>query len=175
MIRLGLFLALTLSLPAVAQSCDMGGFTLEDFTDHIVVTNAGTSQTATVLLHTTQGDAMEVLPPGASRTVNSVLAASYTASVIPLTAGMQTYQERLTLLREDLVALTTNPDRATADTWVALAQVQDALAQLGTAPATGDLQLPTCTRKIASGIDSHVTVAWHTVPNNVGYWSLSCG
>jgi len=168
----GLILTASLTIGLLAQSCDTGGLTIDDLSDTVTVTNASASQTAMVLISTSQGRGQVVLPPGASKTFTTIAAAKYTVEVGALGgAATADYQASLLELRNDFMDLSINPagSGATIETALAaLVTVERALHQL---ESNG---LQACSHTIVTGADNHATMTW-TAPGGMGgLWDLSC-
>ena len=174
---LGLVLAAGVSLVFAAQSCDVGGtvFTLDDLSDHVVVTNASTDQTALVNFSTSLDERNFVLSPGGSVALRMLAATKYTLEVdAPGDSSGLTYRQVLLDLRDKLVTLSLHPENPSADVGGALVElstVESALAQLH-----GSAASQTCSAAIRTGVDGHATVTWDTSGlSGTGIWVLSCG
>ena len=173
MVPFGLLLTLTLVFGGVAQSCDVGGFTIDDLRDTVIVTNASTSQEAQVLLSTNLGRVDAIVPAGTTTTFGIMAATTYTLQVwAPDDPSGATYRKSLLDLRDELMDLSINPGDSSATPVSALAQVllvQTALQQLH-----GSKGSQTCSGKVTTGVESRATVTW-TEPTGTGFWALSCG
>jgi hypothetical protein len=169
---LALLGALSLVIMLLSQSCDVGGFTIDDVSDTIRITNASTDASAMVLVSTSQGAAQLVLGPGQSRTMRSLVATTYTLRVAPLdNSPLSDYRRSLQELRDDLVAISLGQ----ADTVAAPEEVIAALAQVTTALSQLDSNgLQSCSHSIVAGADNHATVTWVDSAGMSGLWDLSC-
>jgi hypothetical protein len=168
----GIILTAGLTIGLLAQSCDVGGLTIDDLSDTVTVTNASSSQTAMVLISTSQGRGQVVLAPGTSRTFTTIAAAKYTVEVGALGgAATADYEASLVELRNDFMDLSINPadSGATVETALAaLVSVETALHQL---ESNG---LQACSHAIANGAGNHATMTW-TAPGGMGgLWDLTC-
>lgn len=169
----GLVLALGLSFGVMAQSCDVGGFTIDDVSDHVTVTNASTSQSALVLVSTSLDRGQMVLGPGGSRTFTVLAATKYALQVAPLNApsgtsyGASLYELKARL--EDLAqaqgAGPADISSAITDLWL----VHEALKQLN------PIGLQTCSHALTTGVDGHATLTWTETAGGTGLWVLDCG
>jgi hypothetical protein len=172
MSTIGLLLAASIGLPLLVQSCDLGGFTIDDVSDTITNSNASTSQTAKVSISTGQDAGHLVLGAGQSRTFTALAAARYTVEVTSVSvAEAAGYKKSLLSLRDELLDLSINPGDSAArpeDILDQLVIVTQALQQL---QATG---LQSCSHALVSGADNHATMTW-TMPGGLsGLWVLSC-
>jgi hypothetical protein len=169
--RVGTIAALSLTIGLLAQSCDLGDFTVDDFRDQIVVTNAGASQRAYVFVVTDHGSFEFYLKPGGHATVVTLAATDYSVQVASADLGSAAgYQESLIELRDRLQEISLTPEAPGADVAGALSElylVQKALTQM-------DAGYQTCKGKIKSGVDNDVTINW-TDAGGTGVWVLSCG
>ncbi len=168
----GLVLAVGLGIGLLAQSCDVGGFTIDDVSDTVTVTNASASQAAMVLISTSQGRGQLFLPAKTSRTFSTIAATKYTVEVAAMGGAATTdYQGSLRELRADLIDLSIDPGDSNATPETALAAlltVERALHQL---ESNG---LQACSHAIVSGGGNHATMTW-TAPGGMGgLWDLSC-
>lgn len=167
----GIAVALSLTIGVLAQSCDLGDFTIDDFRDKIVVTNASAGQKGYVFVATDHGSFEFYLKPGGQVTVVSLAATDYTVQVEDGDAGVAIdYQENLIDLRDRLQQISLTPEAPGADVAGALTElylVQKALTQM-------DAGYQTCKGKIKSGVDNNVTINW-TDAGGTGVWVLSCG
>ena len=173
MSTVGLLLAFGLSTGLMAQSCDIGDFTIDDISERVVVTNASTTEEAPVLM-TFDGGRFEVnLPPGGSRTFRTLGTVRYSMTVYATgTLPEQSYRQSLQDLRSQLQDLSLTPEAppaAISDALTNLYLVQTALAELH-----GDNYSQTCSNKIGTGTESHATATW-TEAGGSGVWVLSCG
>lgn len=173
MFQVGLLLTLSLAFGVMAQSCDVGDFTIDDVRDTVTVTNASTSQDALVLISTSLGKVDTRLAAGGSQTFGTLAAATYTLQVwAPNDPSGTTYRQSLVELRAELVDLSINARDSSATPESALAQlllVQSALEQLH-----GSKSFQTCSGKITAGVENQATITW-TQPTGTGFWVLSCG
>jgi hypothetical protein len=169
----GLLLTLSLAFGVLAQSCDVGGFTIDDITDTVTVVNTSTSQGALVLLSTKLAKVDTYVRAGTSQTFNFLAATTYTLEVWgPRDASAATYKQSLLDLRAELMELSINPGDSSATPESALAQlllVQSALEELN-----GSKSVQTCTGSIETGVENQASVTW-TQPTGTGFWVLACG
>jgi hypothetical protein len=171
----GLALAVGVTLVFAAQSCDVGGtgFSIDDLTDHIVVTNASATQDVTVNVSTSLSSVDLDLPAGSSRTVGALTASKYTLEVFASDdPSGATYKQGLLDLRDKLVTLSLHPENPSADALgavVELSSVETALQQMH---ADG---FQTCNAAIKTGVDGKATVTWSASGlTGTGVWVLSC-
>jgi len=169
--RVGILVALSLTIGVLAQSCDLAGFTIDDFRDKIVVTNASASQKAYVFAVTDHGSFEFYLKPGGHATVLTLAATDYKVQVGSADLGSaEGYQASLVELRDRLQEISLTPEAPGADVAGALTElylVQEALTQM-------DAGYQTCKGKIKSGVDNNVTINW-TDAGGTGVWVLACG
>lgn len=168
---LGLAVALSLTIGLLAQSCDVGDFTIDDLQDTIIVANASASQKAFVKVTADQSSVRVYLPPGADATFVTLVASDYSVLVQPADTGLAAaYHDRLLELRDRLQEMSLTPEAPGSDVASAVTDlylVQQALSQM-------DAGNQTCRGKIKSGVDNHVTINW-TNTGGTGVWVLSCG
>ena len=167
----GLLIALGLAVMLSGQSCDLGGFTIDDVSDTVRVTNAS-DKPALVIIQAGQDSGHLILPPGASRTFIALAATTYTIEVASPNVGQASaYQRSLVDLRDDLVELSINKHDSAATPESALAEllnVNEALSQL---KSNG---LQSCSHAIVSGADNQATITWREAGGISGLWELSC-
>jgi hypothetical protein len=176
MTLLGLFLAASLSIGLAAQSCNVGGtdFTIDDLSDHVVVTNASATEDATVNVSTALGSVDLDIPAGTSGTAWFVAARTYTLKVVASDdpSGL-TYRQGLLDLRDKLETLSLHPENPSADVAGALVElsvVQSALQQMH-----GSRASQTCSATLTTGVDGKATVTWSTSGlSGTGIWMLGC-
>lgn len=168
---IGLAVALSVTIGLLAQSCDVGGFTIDDLQDSIVVANASASQKAFVMVTANTGTFRVYVAPGADATFVTLAASEYSVVVQPADSGLAArYHDRLLDLRDRLQEISLTPEAPGSDVASAVTDlylVQQALSQL-------DAGNQTCTGKVRSGVDNHVTINW-TDTGGTGVWVLSCG
>jgi hypothetical protein len=169
--RVGIIVALSLSVGFLAQSCDVGSFTIDDLTDKIVVTNASATEMAWVFVTTDHGNFGFYLTPGGDHTVVTLAETDYSANVEPATLGAAaTYHQSLADLRDRLQEISLTPEAPGADIAGALSElylVQRAVTQMNAGSQS-------CKGKIKSGVDNNVTVNSTDVSGST-VWVLSCG
>jgi hypothetical protein len=173
MFPVGLILTLSLAIGVLTQSCDVGGFTIDDIRDTVTVTNTSTSQDAFVHLSTSLGKVDTRLAAGTSATYGVLAATKYRIDVwAPTDPSGVTYRQSLLDLREELVDLSINPrdSFATPESVVAqLLLVQSALKELH-----GSKSVQTCSASINPDGNNTATITW-TQPTGTGFWVLGCG
>jgi hypothetical protein len=174
---LGLVLALGVTFGLAAQSCDVGGtgFSIDDLTDHIVVTNTSTDQTAYAHLSTSLDDRNFSLAPGLSGTLKVLAATKYTLEVYaPADPARGTYTQSLLDLRSELVDITLTPEASTgtlARAVTELSIVESALVQMH-----GAQMYQSCSGVLKSGVAGQATITWTSAGSSgTGVWSLNCG
>jgi hypothetical protein len=172
----GLVLALGLTIGLAAQSCDVidTGLTIDDLTDHIVVTNASVDQDASLRVTTSVSSLDFDLASGTSGTLSGLAARKYTIEVF---AGNDpsglTYRQRLVELRDKLVTLSLHPENPSADVAGALLELSTVEAALEQMHESAGSQ--TCSAPIKTGVDGKVTVTWNPAGlGGAGVWALSC-
>ena len=171
MAPLGLLLAASLALSFLAQSCDIGAFSIDDVSDTITITNASTSQAAMVIVSTSQDSGQLVLAAGQSETFTALAATRYTVEVASL-GGAQSagYRASLVTLRNDLEDLSINPGDSGVTPEAALGEVLVVTRALQQLQATG---LQSCSHALVAGADNHATLTWTTA--GLGdLWVLDC-
>jgi hypothetical protein len=176
MTPVGLFLAVGLTIGLAAQSCNVGGtdFTIDDLSDHVVVTNASATEDATVNVSTPLGSVDLYIQAGTSRTAWFVAAREYTVEVAASDdpSGL-TYRQGLLDLRDKLETLSLHPENPSADVagaLVELSAVEAALQQMH-----GSRAAQTCSATLTTGVDGKATVTWSTSGlSGTGIWALGC-
>lgn len=167
----GIIAALSLSIGVLAQSCDVGGFSMDDFRDRIIVTNAASGHRASAFVKTDYGNFEFEIRPGGQAGVVTIAATDYSVQVEDADFGAAAdYRASLVQLRDRLQEITLSPEASGAEVSSALTDlylVQKALRQM---TAGGQ----TCTGKIKTGVDNNVTINW-TDATGTGVWVLSCG
>lgn len=157
----------------VAEQCDLGEFTIDDFRNNVVVTNASENEGALVLVTFDRGEGEVYLGAGKSATFQTLVATKYRITVIlPDTPSGLTYEDSLLNLRDllqDLSLDSSAPADAVADVLTQLFLVQSAIQQL----KYEDTQ--SCGNKIGDGVDSRATLTWTETIDGSGLWVLDCG
>jgi hypothetical protein len=154
------------------QACDVGGFTLEDVTETLTVTNASTTQDAVVLVTFSDASSDFRLAPGAAKTATVVGATDYTIEVLApnLPAGVS-YETQLLSLRSSLMDLSLHPELvgpAFQAALVELPAVQTALNQLH-----GSTTSQSCSHATALNGHDRATIIWRDL--GIGaHWDLTC-
>lgn len=156
-----------------AQQCDLGDFTIDDFSNHVVVTNASQDQDAEVTIAFDHADAHVYLRAGATRTFQTVATTEYRITVgVPDSPSGVSYGDSLRDLRDLLQDLSLDagarPD-AVVEVLTQLAVVQSTVQQLN-----GDGNAQSCGHKIGDGVDSVATVTWTGMAGGTGIWVLDC-
>jgi hypothetical protein len=173
MLPVGLLLTLSLAIGLVAQSCDVGTFTIDDVRDSVTVTNASPTRDAVIQLSTTIANVDSTLPAGSSSTFNVLAAATYNLRVwAPNDPSGASYRQSLIDLRAELVDLAVNPGDSSATPESAITQlllVQAALKELH-----GSRSFQSCSGTIKSGLETQATITWME-PTASGFWVLTCG
>jgi hypothetical protein len=170
--RVGIVVALSLTIGVHAQSCDVGDFTIDDLSDKIVVTNASASQTAFVLVVTSSGNYGAYLKPGGQTAFTPTASTDYRAQVGPADGASAAgrYHRGLPDLRDRLQEISLTPEAPGSDIAGALTElylVQKAVTQM-------DAGSQTCKGKGKSGVDNGVTIN-STDVGGTSVWVLSCG
>jgi hypothetical protein len=169
----GLLLALGLGIGVMAQSCDVGGFTIDDVSDHVTVTNASSGQSALVLVSTSLNRGQLVLTPGQSRSFTVLAATKYAVEVAPLSAPSGTsYAASLIELKARLEDLAKSPGAGPADIANAVTDlwlVDAALKQMN------PIGMQSCSHSLTSGVDGQATLSWTEATGGIGLWVLNCG
>ncbi len=172
MSRLGLLLALGIALPFIAQSCDIGDFTIDDVSDTVTVTNASAKHPALVIVTSGKDSGQLVLGAGKTETFSTFAATKYAVEVASIGgAEAAGYEQSLIDLRDELVDLSINPGDSAATLDAVLEQlvlVTRALHQL----ETNGLQR--CGHAIVTGGANHATVTWSSAGGIGDLWVLSC-
>lgn len=168
-----LLLVFSLLSGVFAEQCDIGDFAIDDFTNHVVVTNASKSEDALVIVMFDRGDRRVHLKAGASKTFKTLAITEYSITVtVPNTPSGVSYEDSLRDLRDllrDLSLDASAPPDAVADVLTQLFLVQSAVQQLD---KRGDAQ--SCGHKIGEGVDSHATMTWTEAIDRTGLWVLDC-
>jgi hypothetical protein len=157
-----------------ADQCDIGDFSIDDFSNHVVLTNASESQDALLTVTFDHGGADFFLKAGASKTFRTIGTTQYGITVsVPFSPIGATYQERLRDLRDVLQDMSLDPRApadAVADALTQIFLIESALQQLD---KDGDAQ--SCGHAIGEGVDSHATITWSGSVGTSGLWVLDCG
>jgi hypothetical protein len=173
MLPLGLLLSLSLAMGLVAQSCDVGDFTIDDVRDTVTVTNTSPTRDAFIQLSTTLANVSSHMPAGSSSSFNVLAATTYTLKVwAPNDPSGTTYRQSLIDLRAELADLAENPRDSSATPESAISQmlmVQAALEDLH-----GSKSVQQCSGAIESGVEGKATITWME-PTATGYWVITCG
>ena len=159
----------------LAQECsaDIG---IEDFTNKVVVANAGGTEggeNAFVTVTFDHGRVSLIVPPGKSRTAVGIASSSYMVQIADLaTDSERSYRTRLEDLRDNLIDLSVYGyiREETLPTLVdEITNVQAALAQLH-----GSSEVQACEGKLEPGAQGKVTVEWRRPTLDEGVWVLDC-
>lgn len=172
---LGLLLAASLTLGLAVQSCDVGGtgFTIDDLTDQVVVTNTSTDQTAYAHLSTSLDERDFVLAPGGSATLKVLAATKYTLDVYaPADPSGATYTQSLLDLRSELVDITLTPEASVGT--LARAVTELSIVELALQQMHGAQTYQSCGGVLKSRVAGQATITW-TTAGSTGIWSLNCG
>ena len=174
MLPAGLLLTLTLAIGFLAQSCDVGGLSIDDVRDTVTVTNSSPNEDALINLSTRIANVDSRVAAGASASFGVLATKTYTLEVwAPDDTAAATYRQSLVDLRAELLDLAINPGDSGATPEAAFAQilaVQTALEQLH-----GSKGFQTCTGSITTGLESQATISWSQPTGGAGFWVLSCG
>ena len=154
-----------------AEQCDIGDFAIDDFSNHVVVTNISSTVDAFAAVKTNHGQVTMALEAGKSRTAIFLAATKYTVNVGGQgSSDWINYKDTLLRLRDQLQDLTlsskASPDQV-ANAATDLTLVQSALEQLH-----GSNVLQSCGGDLVSRVTSQVTVRY---ANGPGLWVLDCG
>lgn len=157
-----------------AQECSVGDLGVEDFSDTVTVTNASAVAEAFVVVKFNHGQVAMMVPPGKSRPATGLAATKYTATVTdPGSNTHGTYRDRLLALRSELLDLSLSvgaSDSVVVAVWTELSVVQAALDQM-----TSSAKVQSCGGNIETGVESHVTLEWHSSLDGESLWVLDCG
>jgi hypothetical protein len=169
-----LLLIVSLLTGVFAEECDITAADIESFAEKVTVTNASPGSTASVIVTFDHGEQAWRMPGGQSRTASSLLAATYSVSVIgPESSRWMSYREQLEQARDELVKLSLSPDASgdhVTNAAAGLVDVVGALSQLG---QTDFIQ--ECSGKIESGVEVHATVTSTRASDGTRLWVLDCG
>jgi len=157
----GLKLLLVFSLlgGVFAEQCDIGDFSIDDFSNHVVLTNASESQDALLSVTFDHGAADVFLKAGASKTFRTIGTTQYGITVYPANQqGGDAYRKALRSLRDRLQNISLDSQASAeliADALVGIFVIESALQQLD-----GDGSAQSCGHAIGEGVDSLATVTW---------------
>jgi len=169
-----LLLVVSLLTGVFAEQCDITAADIESFAEKVTVTNTSPGGTATVMVTFDHGRRSWRVPGGQSRTASSLLATTYSVSVIaPESSRWMSYREQLEQARDELVKLSLSPDTSGDNVTIAAAGLMDvvgALAQLGETDFIQD-----CSGKIEPGVEVHATVTSTNASDGTRLWVLDCG
>lgn len=169
-----LLLVVSLLTGVFAEECDITAADIESFAEKVTITNASPGWTATMMVTFDHGRRSWRVPGGQSRTASSLLATTYSVSVLaPASSRWSSYRERLEQARDELVKLSLTPDEsgsAVADAAAGLVDVVGALGQLG---ETDFIQ--ECSGTIEPGVEVHATVTSTNASDGTRLWVLDCG
>lgn len=156
-----------------AEQCDIGDFAIDDFSYHVVVTNASKSKDALVIVAFDYGGAQFHVKAGASKTFQTLATTEYRITVtVPDTPSGVSYEDSLRDLRDLLQDLSLDfsaPSDAVAEVLTQLFLVQSAVQQLD-----GSGAAQSCGHKIGDGADSRATITWTETISGTGLWVLDC-
>lgn len=162
-----------LLLGVFAEQGDIGDFAIDDFSNHVVVTNASKSEDARVIVAFDHGNARLNLKAGATKTIKTVGSVEYTITVLPDTHRGPSYEDNLRDTRDllqDLSLDVSAPPDALAEVFAQLLLVQSAIQQLD-----GYRDAQSCGHTIGEGVDSRATMTWTETIGGSGIWVLDCG
>lgn len=156
-----------------AEQCDIGDFAIDDFSNHVVVTNASKSEDARIIVAFDHGNARLNLKAGATKTIKTIGSLEYTITVLPDTHRGPSYEDTLRDTRDllqDLSLDVSAPPAALIEVFSQLLLVQSAIEQLD-----GYRDAQSCGHAIGEGVDSRATMTWTGASNGSGLWVLDCG
>lgn len=156
-----------------AEQCDIGDFAIDDFSNHVVVTNASKSEDARIIVAFDHGNARLNLKVGATKTIKTIGSVEYTITVLPDTHRGPSYESTLRDTRDllqDLSLDVSAPPAALTEVFSQLLLVQSAIEQLD-----GYRDAQSCGNKIGEGVDSRATINWAETIGGSGIWVLDCG
>ena len=176
MLSMKLLLTFSLLTGIVAEECttDLG---LDDFTDKVVVTNAGGAAggvDAFVLVEFDHGRVTLVVPAGKSRTAVGIASTKYTVMVDALKSpSRERHRKELLDLRDDLMDISLSgmiQPMSLVPLWTELNNVQTALKQLDSETGAQG-----CTGKLKTVAPASVTLEWKRPLDGTDFWVLDCG
>lgn len=169
-----LLLIVSLMTGVFAEQCDITAADIESFAEKVTVTNTSPGSIVTVIVTFDHGERSWRVPGGQSRTASSLLAATYSVSVIgPESSRWMSYREQLEQARDELVKLSLTPDASGGNVTIAAAGLMDvvgALEQLGETDFIQD-----CSGTIEPGVEVHATVTSTNASDGTRLWVLDCG
>jgi hypothetical protein len=175
MTPVALLLAVTVAIGMSASSCTFAGsgFSIDDLSDHVVVTNASAAEDASVTVTTSLGSVDLEVPAGTSRAVWFLASPKYTLALHPTDdPSSVTYRHTLLSLRDKLETLTLHPENGSVDVAGVLDELR--LVEVALQQLHGSQAAQTCSAPVTSGADGTATVTWTDSGLSGGVWTLSC-
>lgn len=174
MLSMKLLLAFGVLSGIFVDKCNLGDLNVAEVANKVIVTNASSGGDAFVEVSFDHNDVSWHVPAGASKTASGLAATKYAVHVLAPTSEMWlSYEDRLKLIRDELVEVSLDPATPPDKVLEAAAQlpsVVEALQQL-----QGSKFVQSCSGVIQSGVESHATVQFTKSEDGIGFWVLDCG